>query len=421
MHQANSLARTVYPDNPRGYFDDGDESPWQLETHDAGSIAALAAVDGRPRAIRVDISSARIRTPWFIQVTAPGLSLVEGEQYELRFLARADSPRPIAFGVSMAHEPWKGLGFHKEVTIGTNWQEFTETVLPDASDANARVYFQVGADPTSLALDRVQLRHLPSGRFVTPPIVASEHVVSYRFNSVGCRGPDYPGAKTDRRRRILVLGGASTLGIGVHESDTFAARLERLLNSQPFGADDERYEVINCGVNGQGMRDRRITYEKAASAYQPDVVLLTLNVDDDMSWHEAVDRGYAHQSGPYERFFLTFELLQTMSRGRRTPDYSGLAKDLVDLATMCRSNGMALSLVVFRTEPMTPNWTGLMEAVSSAARGTDIPVLDVGPTLLEMHGMDTLRVHRADQNPNEIAHRLAAEALESFLRDEKHP
>ena len=144
LHLPNSVARTVYPDNPRGYFDEGDESLWRLETHDAGSVAVLDAIGGRPGAVRVNITSAKIPTPWFIQVAEPGLSVVGGERYELSFLARADSSRRVAFGLSMAHEPWENLGFHREVALGTEWQEFTDTVVPNASDTNARVVLSSG-------------------------------------------------------------------------------------------------------------------------------------------------------------------------------------------------------------------------------------------------------------------------------------
>ena len=246
-------------------------------------------------------------------------------------------------------------------------------------------------------------------------------MVSYRFNSLGCRGPDHEIPKPSGRRRILVIGGSSTLGLGVHESDTFAARLERSLNSRPHGSAQDGYDVINCGVNGQGMKERRDVIERMTSVYGPDLVLLGLSADDDLSWREAADRGHVSQPSVFDTLLLSLRVLRSArSEFRRTPDYSEMAKDLADVVGVCRSQGVALAVVVLRAEPMTPSWAGLLAAVSSALQGTDVPVLDVGSALLEEHTTDALRVHDSDPHPNEIAHRVAAEAIEGFLTHEAH-
>src|SRR5690606_25592607 len=75
-----------------------------------------------------------------------------------------------------------------------------------------------------------------------------------------------------RVRRVLVLGNSWALGAGVHEEDTFSARLESLLNEAGTAA--VRYEVINCGVDGYDVRKARQFYELMASRYGASVVLL---------------------------------------------------------------------------------------------------------------------------------------------------
>lgn len=51
------------------------------------------------------------------------------------------------------------------------------------------------------------------------------------INGTGYRGPDITGQKSDTVLRILVLGGSTTFGVGVSNSDTWPAALQTVLDS----------------------------------------------------------------------------------------------------------------------------------------------------------------------------------------------
>lgn len=68
--------------------------------------------------------------------------------------------------------------------------------------------------------------------------------VVYQFNQWGLRGPDFPLVTPSGVRRILLLGGTSTFGIGVAEKETISVRLEALLNEKRPGS----FQVINGGL-----------------------------------------------------------------------------------------------------------------------------------------------------------------------------
>ena len=51
-----------------------------------------------------------------------------------------------------------------------------------------------------------------------------------------------------------------------------------------------------------------------------------------------------------------------------------------------------------------------MHQITEGLKDTAIPVWDLGETLLKNHSEQDLTVHEIDKHPNEIAHKIAAEA-----------
>lgn len=138
-------------------------SPWILDTHHSGSAANLEVAPDRPGDLRVAILRAEDPTVYNIQLRKPGFGVKGGESYQLTFRARSDKPRQITAGVSMAHEPWAGLGFYHTVSLSPDWNSFSSTFTLTTSDENAQVYFNLGESAVSVELDSVVLRRMPSG------------------------------------------------------------------------------------------------------------------------------------------------------------------------------------------------------------------------------------------------------------------
>jgi len=106
------------------------------------------------------------------------------------------------------------------------------------------------------------------------------YFVTYALNAFGCRGRDYSVPAAVGTHRLLVVGNSSVFGAGVREADTFAARLETLLNSgqpPPSG----RYEVINCGVKDYSTRQQRLLFEEVLYRYEADVIIAATTAADD--------------------------------------------------------------------------------------------------------------------------------------------
>lgn len=98
-----------------------------------------------------------------------------------------------------------------------------------------------------------------------------------RTNRHGLRGPELPWQKAPGVKRLLVLGDSIAFGFGVREADTFARRLEGLLNQAPG---QSRWEVINAGVSAYNTTIEVNYFHEQGFRYQPDQVVLAFYWND---------------------------------------------------------------------------------------------------------------------------------------------
>jgi len=114
--------------------------------------------------------------------------------------------------------------------------------------------------------------------FVAPNVVGvMPEGIPYRTNAGGLRGPDYVRPRPPNVFRIAVLGDSVTMGSGVKEEDTYAARIERALDDPPGPV---TYEVLNLGIAGfnAGLIAQRL--EQVGLSYEPDLILYGYTVND---------------------------------------------------------------------------------------------------------------------------------------------
>jgi lysophospholipase L1-like esterase len=130
----------------------------------------------------------------------------------------------------------------------------------------------------------VRLRPGASARFKT-----SEFQTDITINSSGVRDGEI-GPKPPGERRIVVLGDSIVLSVQVQADETFCARLQQRLNARR-GPGDPSYRVINAGVQGYGPVEEYRFFERVASRFEADVVLVAVYVGNDAM--EASDSGDA--------------------------------------------------------------------------------------------------------------------------------
>jgi hypothetical protein len=420
-HIPNSVRRLYYPDNPRGYFkveEDPRESIWQLQVN-PGNTAELIFPPEHPERVQVAIEKAAAENPWEIQLNQPKLRVKANQRYAVSFRARADRDRTLVVAFAKAHEPWGALGLRKPLDLTTEWQAFNEEFVATETDANARIQFDLAASDIPVEVSDVKLKHLPDGTVIEPELPTDQYFVNYRFNALGCRGRDYAIPKPNGTVRIVALGDSYTLGFGVHEEDTFVYQLEHLLNAQAGASDAENiYEVINCGAGGYSTAQERLFYRLFASKYEPDIILLVLMSNDNLSSFEEEALGYTYRPGRFEHLFYAWWCIQ-LYRHKKPLDFSNSLRETLQLEHELQQQDVPLGVVFFRNFVGDPAWEHLMETITRGLEGTDVPTLDVGEALFRNHSVEELFVHKQiDLHPNEIAHGIAAKALLKFLQSE---
>jgi hypothetical protein len=411
----HSVGASFYPDNPRNYFETSNplDASWRLATPES-SAARLDRSD----VLKVSIAKNPARAGWHVQLSQSPFALAAG-RHVLRFNGRADRPRTIGAFLTQDHSPWEALSAYQTVDLDRQWRPVVLSLDVTEAEDKARISFDLDGEGATFEFSSVVLHDAAAARDLMPNTQALRYRVAYRFNSLGFRGPDYIIPRPPDVFRILALGDSYTMGAGVHEADTFAVQLERRLNlraaAQPGAI---RYEVINAGVSGYDTRQERISYEAFASAYQPQLVLLVGVFNDDLSFQEETERGLLPTPIDAKLGSRIFSLVNGLQALRRTHDYSGTIREILALAEACRQRDAKLAFVIFRNGSLRIGpWGRLVAATRQGLAGTGIPWTDIGEALRGGgHDAASLRVHRTDGHPNEIAHRIAAAEIERFLR-----
>ncbi len=133
--------------------------------------------------------------------------------------------------------------------------------------------------------------------------------------------------------RILAIGDSFAYGLGVRDGETF----EALLEASPG------VEVINAGVNGYGIDQAVLMWERHGRSLAPRVVVLTYYVDDFFR------NGLSVREGPKPRFVLheetgQVELLGPQESLRRATDAQASALAQLRLTEVARQAWHRLQL-----------------------------------------------------------------------------
>ncbi|MBX9792064.1 MAG: SGNH/GDSL hydrolase family protein [Pirellulales bacterium] len=291
--------------------------------------------------------------------------------------------------------------------------------------------------------------------------------VPMEVNRRGLRGPMVSPQKPPGVFRILGLGDSFTFAVGVLEHDTFLRRLEAQLNAplpppaQPRGqasvstaADNAKpamYEVLNAGTQGYNIRDEVLYLEHRWLSLAPDLVLVNFYLND--AYADDTFRNMGEALGIYEepqglgRVSYVADLVQhqlAVRRQRRyTEDYylksffsqadryvddpGALSADwklsrdaLAHAVELGRQHGFRVALVIwpelYELEGRYP-FEPIHKLVRETCARLGVPVLDLLDTFRGRKS-ESLWVHPSDHHPNEEANRLAADAIERFLREQ---
>lgn len=274
------------------------------------------------------------------------------------------------------------------------------------------------------------------------------NTVRHTTNAEGFRGRNLTG-KLPGVVRIAFLGDSVTFGEGVKDDDVFAQVAPRLLTER-HRREGLFFEGLNFGVGGYNTRQEVDLLKSAVLATDPDVIVLVYTPNDaepellvyDTRSKEnrrrdregAIPEGVSESRPPSAWIYrsrlarMLWKFVRQRERAARTMSfYSALYGDdregwrvtqesLREFAGVCRQHRITCMVATFpllyRLDERHP-FRSIHEEVRAAVgvtEGAGLAFVDLLPAFLSRDDR-ALWVHPTDQHPNEIAHRIAAEAL----------
>ena len=281
--------------------------------------------------------------------------------------------------------------------------------------------------------------HQPNqrGRFV-----GRDFSIEVCNNSRGLRDDEYPLERNDKKR-LLILGDSFGWGFGVELHHRFSEILESRHTD---------WEVINASVSGYSTAQEYLFLKERGWLYRPDVVLLLMYENDFPGNTEPRSRGgynkpccrmqngrveWIHLPVPaalcrqrIERFCLGNSIilrkvyggcaavnLWISSNSNKPVLNDSFRKEQMDIAgyligainQFCQDKHARLIVVSYRLNPEQ------IQSIETVCRAETIPFLPLDPAL-KTSGQSYTFPH--DTHWNATGHRIAADAIDAFLRQQ---
>ncbi|NIT60066.1 MAG: hypothetical protein GWN00_28765 [Aliifodinibius sp.] len=248
------------------------------------------------------------------------------------------------------------------------------------------------------------------------------------INSRGFRGSDKEIEKSDGKIRIAFLGDSFTLGIGVRDEDTLPASFEHELKKKY-----SNIEVLNFGLSNSSTERQIKLLEEYVVAFDPDIVVVVVFLNDAnrRGTIRFLSRPKVFGSIRKHSFFVNAFVggieksiwHRKMIQHYRDGYVEGSAgwKKVKSAMRM----GKALSKkynfqfivtvypVLFQLDENYP-FKNIHQTIESYCLSLDIPFVDLLHVFIGRKDSE-LWVHRTDQHPNEVAHRIAGAALTEYF------
>lgn len=330
-----------------------------------------------------------------------------------------------------------------------------------ACELGARMLFPKPPEPARSP----QLAHLydPEIRYVMAPSQQGWIEDSFiRVNALGFRGPEVVVPKPSGRFRIVVIGDSLTLGWGVADDETYAARLERLLRDRLPAHD---LDVINLGVGGFNTRQAVTWLERNERRLAPDLVLVGFYSNDvpdaledglsgtrvaaknpvsgqvmrmnpapsDAGWWDrqlrksralyVAGRAFNRMRGAGEwgmsRFSMEIDMLEGKSSSELERAWALVGQQFERLRSLASEGRFAVGVVVLPCKEQVMGrypQAAFQKKVTSLARPLGFQVIDPLPLLAQTRGgADDLYIPYDRNHPSASGHRLIAEAIANYV------
>lgn len=280
----------------------------------------------------------------------------------------------------------------------------------------------------------VELKQISSNPRIGHEHVANGHArlmgVNVTTNSQGLRNDEVSIARTDAKKRILMLGDSVTMGWGVPQNQTVSKLLEQDLRDA--GQD---VEVINTGVGNYNTLQEVEYFFTHGINYKPDTVVLNYFINDaeptpvykSPNWIQKHSYAWvllAGASDTFTRLFTTQPSWDEYYRGLysdKLTGWSGVAFGFNRLADYCKQNSIRLIVVNYpELRQLKPYpFADINDRVRALATEKSVEYIDLLPSIENIEPA-TLWVTRPDPHPNANATPIFASAINDYLLRNKN-
>ncbi|TVQ43160.1 MAG: hypothetical protein EA362_11765 [Saprospirales bacterium] len=247
----------------------------------------------------------------------------------------------------------------------------------------------------------------------------------YTTNSIGIRDKEYPIEKGSNTIRTAVLGGSYINGSGVADYEIFDEILEDKMNAS---SSDFHYEFWNFGNPGFDLIQSIYDFEKKDG--------IQFDFDNLIFFSHGIDLykniktlGAVYASGRPIPYDFMKEIIdksgidKSMSQTAIMTAMDPFSEELVVLSLeylheICKANNIQSIWAYWPTTSTHPYVKGFPEGLAKIAEDIGFKILSLDGVYND-HPPRTLFVSPIDRHPNELGHRLAAEAL--YLEFKKRP
>ncbi|RIL12555.1 MAG: hypothetical protein DCC75_00205 [Proteobacteria bacterium] len=253
----------------------------------------------------------------------------------------------------------------------------------------------------------------------------------------------YPAAKSPGAFRIAVVGDSYSFAPYMQFTDAFPKKLEQMLN---LNLSSSRAEVINYGVPGYST-SHEVDKTALAIEQQADLILLQITLNDpelkpytptgirDFSRFGALKPSPVMEAvfGYWHSLAFVANRLHNTKTVREYTDYfldlfenpktfKPWQRSLSRIVELCGERQIKLAAVVFPLFGLPLNdsypFHRAHQIVQSELNSRNIPYIDLYSLYAGIPLERIQVIPGEDRHPNEIAHRMAAEAIYSWLRDQ---
>ena len=257
---------------------------------------------------------------------------------------------------------------------------------------------------------------------LVPLLVSSTRHGPITTNRWGLRDQDYELARPAGSFRAVVLGASSVMGWGVGDGETFEALVEQRFNAQPPVLGFSRFEFLNFGVPGYQPPQQLVAIERALKFQPQAVVFVATGREGTRSANYLAEAAAKRLPVPEPALQALLDragVKQGMRQDEAQRKLGPLRKEILQIvygriADSSRAAG-ARPVLVFLPQVREGSWQEETPETLLAAQTAGFEIVNLGSVYRD-HDIATLRLAKWDDHPNQLGHRLVAEAILAQLK-----